>query len=229
MNVSAVDVIQLIGAIGVGLFYPMQNWRAFVTRTPTGLSFLAFSMIAVGVAGYLALGIRLQAPIFYGLNGSCLVFVVLLLTLMWLRSVDLCWKERAAGLLILSAGFSGLLAVNFLAKDIAPTVSGWMGFAGIVGFYPLQNGKLFLKRDSTGLSLAAFLALFIGLSSLTVFGMFIADITVILGNGLCALGTLPILWGIIRWKNKKQQAASRLVLFPGHYADLTGSAILCII
>ena len=69
-----------------------------------------------------------------------------------------------------------------------------------MGFYPIQNIQLFIKRDPTGLSFIAFISLFIGLCGLTVFGVLIGDVTVILGNGITALATLPILWGIARWK-----------------------------
>ncbi len=197
---TIVETMQLVGAIGIGLFYPIQNWRAFVTRKPIGLSFLAFSIIAVGVAGYLALGVRLGTPIFWSLNASNLFFEILLLLLIWFWSPALSTKERAAGLIVMAVGFSTIVSANLFLEEYATSISGWLGFAGVVGFYPVQNAQLFIKRDPTGLSLTAFSSLFVGLCGLTVFGVFIGDKTVILGNGLTALGTLPILWGIVRWK-----------------------------
>lgn len=197
---SFAEAMQLIGAVGTGLFYPIQNWRAFVTRKPIGLSFLAFSVIAVSVGGYLSLGLHLKAPIFWGLNASNLVFAILLLVLLWFWSRTLSIKERVAGLLVMATGFSTLAAVNILFEQNAAAISGWIGLAGIVGFYAIQNAQLFIKRDPTGLSFVAFASLFVGLCGLTAFGVFISDTTVILGNGITALGTLPILWGILRWK-----------------------------
>src|SRR3989338_7144277 len=106
-----VALAQWIGAIGIGLFYPIQNWRAFVTRNPVGLSFFAFSSIAVGVAGYISLGIKLGTPIFYGLNSVNLFFVFLLLGLMWRCSSSLLKKERMAGILVLVVGLSSLVVI----------------------------------------------------------------------------------------------------------------------
>lgn len=197
---SIVEIMQLVGAIGIGLFYPMQNWRAFITRKPVGLSFLAFSVIAVGVAGYLALGVRLGTPIFWGLNASNLFFEILLLLIMWFWSPMLSAKERIAGLTILAVGFLTLAATNIFLEQHAASISGWIGLAGVIGFYPIQNAKLFISRDPTGLSLTAFASLFIGLCGLTAFGVLIRDITIILGNGITALGTLPLIWGIVWWK-----------------------------
>jgi len=192
--------MQLVGAIGVGLFYPIQNWRAFVTRKPIGLSFLAFSVLAVGIAGYLALGLHLGTPIFWSLNISSLVFDILLLGLIYFWSPSLSIKEKIAGLLVIAIGFSTLSAVNIFWEQYAISVSGWMGFVGVVGFYPIQNAQLFRRRDPTGLSFTGFTSLFIGLCGLTIFGALINDMTIIFGNGITALGTLSILWAIARWK-----------------------------
>jgi len=200
MGIPTIELMQWIGAIGIGLFYPIQNWRVLLTRKPIGLSFLAFSFITVGVAGYLALGVRLAAPIFYGLNTSNLIFATMLLLAMWLWSPTLKSRERALGLLVLFVGLSGLAAVNLFAAGIALAISGWIGLVGVIAFYPIQNTKLFLTRNPTGLSFVAFFSLFVGLCALTVFGFLIDDITIILGNGFTALGTLPILWGIAHWK-----------------------------
>lgn len=197
-----ITLMQWIGAVGIGLFYPIQNWRAFVAKNPVGLSFLAFSSIAIGIAGYISLGIRLEKPIFYGLNSLNLFFAFLLLGLIWRCSSSLSKRERVAGIIVLVVGLFSLAAINIWMVDIAPTVSGWIGLAGIVGFYPIQNARLFKSRDPTGLSLTACIFLFIGLCSLAVFGVMINDITVSLGNGLTALGTIPILYGILRWNKK---------------------------
>ena len=202
MGVPTIELMQWIGAIGIGLFYPIQNWRVFMTRKPIGLSFLGFSFIAVGVAGYLALGVRLATPIFYVLNISNLIFVTMLLLAMWFWSPSLKSWERVLGLLVLFVGLSGLAAVNLFAASIATTTSGWIGLIGIVAFYPIQNTKLFLTRNPTGLSFVAFFSLFVGLCGLTAFGFLVDDITIILGNGFTALGTLPILWGIVHWKKQ---------------------------
>ena len=193
---------QWVGAIGVGLFYPIQNWRAIVTRNPIGLSFLAFSAIGVGLFGYISLGIHLGTPVFYGLNIVNLLFVFLLLGLMWRSSSPPSKKERTAGILVLAIGAASVVAVNLWMAGVAATVSGWIGLAGIVSFYPIQNAKLLKSHDPTGLSLTAFIALFLGLCSLTVFGVVVKDITVTLGNGLTALGNIPIICGILFWKKK---------------------------
>ncbi len=198
---DTIALTQWIGAIGIGLFYPIQNWRAFTTKNPVGLSFLAFSAIAVGVAGYISLGVRLGTPIFYGLNSINLIFVFLLLGLIWRCSSLLSKKERLFGTIVLIVGLSGLVAVNLLAADVAKW-SGWIGLAGIIAFYPAQNAKLFKSRDPIGLSLTACVSLFIGLCGLAVFGVLINDATVALGNGLSALGTIPIIYGILRWNKK---------------------------
>ncbi len=204
MDWSLSEVMQLAGAIGIGAFYPIQNWRLFVDRKVIGLSFLAFATLMVGVAGYIALGIRLDTPIYYAMNISNLIFAIAILAAIWFWSQSLSGKERAAGLSILVVGFSALLIVNLLAKDIAPIVSGWIGFGGIFAFYPIQNAKLFKTRDPTGLSLTAFSSLFVGLSALTIFGVLVDNVAIILGNGLTAIGTLPILYGIVAWKKDRR-------------------------
>ncbi len=110
--ISAITLTQWIGAIGVGLFYPMANWRAFVSRRPVGLSFLAFAVLAVGVAGYTALGFLLGTYIFAGLNAVSLVFEAFLLGLMWFWSSGLRCRERVLGLSVLAVGFALLMAIN---------------------------------------------------------------------------------------------------------------------
>jgi len=74
---------------------------------------------------------------------------------------------------------------------------GWIGMAGIIAFYPVQNFDLFRKKDPTGLSLIAFISLAIGLAFYALLGFLVNDLTIILGNGITFLGSLPIIWVII--------------------------------
>ena len=202
---SLIELTQWIGAIGVGLFYPMQNWRAFASRNPAGLSFLGFSFILVGILGYLLLGIHLGTPVFAFMNFSNFIFTTSLLVLMWKYSAVLSPTERNAGICVMLGGALMLLLIHAFFFETAATVSGVVGLVGIVLFYPIQNSKLFLTKDPTGLSFAAFLALYMGAGSLTIFGALIQDMSVIIGNGFSALGTLFVLLGILRWKDRAKQ------------------------
>jgi uncharacterized protein with PQ loop repeat len=194
-------IAQWLGTVGIVSFYPIQNWRLFMTRNPVGISFLAFCCIVVGVAGYLALGVRLElVGLAFG-NASNFFFASCLLLIVWFRSSTLTVKERVAGLLVLISGLGFLLTMNLLSSEaIAIKVSGWTGLTGIVAFYPIQNAVLFRKKDPTGLSLLAFATLTIGLVFYTILGFLVYDITIIAGNGLTAIGSMVVICMILRYR-----------------------------
>lgn len=188
------DIIQWLGTAGIVAFYPLQNWRLALTRNPVGLSFLAFCFLVVGIAGYLALGLHLKLwGIVIG-NSSNLFFASLILLIIWFRSSVLAGKERAAGVSVLIAGIGFLALAHIIwSREAAASIVGWVGMFGVIGFYPPQNFSLFKKRDPTGLSLAAFVSLALGLVLYTVLGFMVGDLTLILGNGITFLGSLPII------------------------------------
>ncbi len=197
-----VDIAQWLGTLGIVAFYPLQNWRLISTRNPVGLSFLAFSFIAVGIAGYLALGIHLKLLGLTVGNASNFFFASLILLLVWFRSPVLSRAERAAGILVLFVGLGFLTTLHVVTSlETAASLVGWVGMAGIIAFYPVQNFDLFRKKDPTGLSLIAFTSLAVGLAFYALLGFLVNDLTIILGNGITFLGTLPIIW-VIATKGK---------------------------
>ena len=201
-----VFLAQWLGTICIVAFYPIQNWRLFLTRNPIGLSFLAFSFIAVGISGYLALGLHLGLVGLTVGNASNLIFATLILVIVWFRSPLLHVREKVLGLLVLAAGLGALITVQLAASPaFAQGASGWLGFAGIVAFYPVQNSDLFRKKDPTGLSLLAFVSLAIGLACYTLLGFLVNDVTIIAGNGVSLLGSLPIIYMIVRYQNRMLQ------------------------
>lgn len=198
---SLINFFQWIGVIGIGLFYVLQNWRAFASRNPAGLSFVGFCVLAVGVSAYVLLGFYLNTPIFLAVNALALAFDISLLALMLFHSATLSSEECATGLVVLIVGISALFAFQTTYSPAAATsIFGWIGLAGTIAFYPIQNAKIFIKRDPTGLSLSAFVSLLVGVVGLTVFGILIGDKSVLFGNLFSAVGAVGILWGIIRWK-----------------------------
>lgn len=196
-----IDVVQWTGLVFITLFYPIQNWRLVVTRQPIGISFLAFSLLAVGIGGYAFLGLYLEL---WGLMAGNLLNIffcgtILLMVLMW--SPTLSSSERFWGLLVLVGGFLFLVATHLLMpRDVAVSVVGWVGMVGIIAFYPVQNLTLLKNQDPTGLSRAAFASLVIGLALYTILGFLVRDLTLILGNGLSFLGTVVVLFFILRGK-----------------------------
>ena len=194
-------IAQWLGTVGIVSFYPIQNWRLFLTRNPIGISFLAFCCIVVGVAGYLALGVRLELAGLAAGNASNFFFACCLLLIVWFRSSTLTVRERVAGLFVLVSGLGFLLAMNLLSsRAIAIAVSGWTGLTGIVAFYPIQNAVLFRKKDPAGLSLLAFATLTIGLVFYTILGFLVHDITIIVGNGLTAIGSIVVIYMVLRYR-----------------------------
>ena len=193
------DIIQWLGTAGIVAFYPLQNWRLIFTRNPVGLSFLAFSFIAVGIAGYFALGLHLGLlGLVFG-NVSNFFFASLILLLVWFRSSALTRKERAAGICVLIVGIGFLVLLHMIAsRETAASLVGWVGMFGVIAFYPVQNFNLFRKKDPTGLSLAAFVSLAGGLALYALLGFIVGDLTILLGNGITFLGSLPIILMILR-------------------------------
>ena len=110
------NVIQWLGTVGIAAFYPIQNWRLVLARNPVGLSFLAFSFLAVGIAGYIALGLHLGLVVLAGGNMSNLVFASVILLLIWFRSSALTQKERVAGLSVLIIGIGFLALLHMIAS-----------------------------------------------------------------------------------------------------------------
>src|SRR3989338_2834658 len=197
------DLAQWIGTVGIVAFYPIQNWRLLFTRNPVGLSFLAFALIAVGISGYLALGMHLGLVGLFRSNTSNLAFATLILLIVWFRSQGLRATERAAGLLTLIVGFGALIVIHLAASPIfASTAAGWLGLSGVVAFYPIQNANLFRTKDPTGLSLLAFACLTVGLAFYALLGFLVKDITIIIGNGVTFLGSLVVIYMIIRYRKK---------------------------
>lgn len=194
---------QWLGTVGVSGFYPLQNWRLFFTRNPVGLSFLAFAFLTVGVAGYLTLGIRLGLLGLFAGNAINLPFVLAIVAIVLFRSAALKRRERLTGLAVLFLGLGALLGINlFGAPALAQNASGWFGLVGVLTFYPVQNAVLFRSRNPAGLSLIAFASLAVGLAGYTALGVLVRDVTLILGNGLSFLGSLPILYMIVRYRNR---------------------------
>lgn len=193
---------QWLGTVGVSGFYPLQNWRLFFTRNPVGLSFLAFTFITVGVAGYLTLGIQLGILGLTVGNAINLGFALPILFLILLRSKTLTTRERLGGFLVLAAAFVTFAWLVLLEGSVLEAAAGWIGLTGVLAFYPLQNAALFRSKDPAGLSLVAFISLAAGLACYTALGLLLRDITIILGNGLTFIGTLPILYMIVRYRNR---------------------------
>jgi len=198
-----VFITQWLGTAGVVAFYPIQNWRLFLTRNPIGLSFFAFCLLSVGVAGYLALGLHLGLRGLAAGNAVNFFFVGVILTLLWFRSEALRLPERIAGLTVLLAGLGGLALVNLWGPGgFAEGFSGWLGLGGVVAFYPVQNFDLFRKKDPRGLSLLAFGVLAVGAAFYTLLGFLVRDVTVIIGNGFATLGALLTIYLILRYAIK---------------------------
>jgi len=197
-----VMLAQWLGTVGVSGFYPLQNWRLFFTRNPVGLSFLAFAFITVGVAGYLTLGIQLGLLGLIVGNAINLGFALPILAIILLRSKTLTARERSRGLLVLGTAFVAFAWLLLLGGAVLETAAGWIGLAGVLAFYPIQNASLFRSKDPTGLSLVAFASLAVGLAGYTMLGVLVGDITIILGNGLTFIGTLPILFMIVRYRKR---------------------------
>ena len=198
-----VFLAQWLGAICIAVFYPAQNWRLVVTRNPIGLSFLAFSFISIGIAGYLALGLHLGLVGLTAGNASNFAFAILILLIIWRKSSALAMRERIAGLSVLLAGFGALAVLHLVTSQVfAQTASGWLGLTGIVAFYPVQNADLFRKKDPTGLSLFAFVSLAIGLAFYALLGFLVDDVTIIAGNGITFLGSLPVIYMIVRYRKQ---------------------------
>ena len=195
------NVIQWLGTVGIAAFYPIQNWRLVLARNPVGLSFLAFSFLAVGIAGYIALGLHLGLVVLAGGNMSNLVFASVILLLIWFRSSALTQKERVAGLSVLIIGIGFLALLHMIAsRETAASIVGLVGMFGIIAFYPVQNYSLFKKRDPAGLSLLAFVSLAVGLAFYVWLGFIVRekDLTILIGNGVTFLGTLLIILLILR-------------------------------
>lgn len=74
-----------------------------------------------------------------------------------------------------------------------------VGVVGIAAFYPLQNGKLFMTRDPAGLSLPAFVSLFIGVVGFTVLGFLMRKPSLLVANGVGAVFTAATIAGILLW------------------------------
>lgn len=200
-----IDIAQWGGLIFIGLFYPIQNWRLLRTLQPVGISFLGFSLIAVGIFGYALLGFYLELwGVMIG-NVINLVFCGAILWIVWKWSKALSSRERRTGLIVLVGGFASLTAVHLLMpRDMAITAVGWIGMLGIIAFYPVQNYTLFEKKDPTGLSLLAFSSLVIGLALFTLLGFLVGDMTLIWGNGLSFLGTVLVLYFILHGKQSTE-------------------------
>ncbi len=197
------NIIEWLGTAGIVAFYPLQNWRLILTRNPVGISFLAFSFVAIGTAGYLALGIHLDILGLVIGNASNFFFASLILLLVWFRSSALTRRERIAGLSVFIIGIGFLSILHMIAsRETAASIVGWVGMFGVIAFYPAQNFKLFKRKDPTGLSLVAFVSLAAGLAFYTLLGFVVKDTTIILGNGVSFLGCLPIIWMILRKKKR---------------------------
>jgi len=193
------DIIQWLGTVAIVAFYPLQNWRLILTRNPVGLSFLAFCFIAIGIAGYLVLGLHLGLLGLVLGNASNFFFASLILLLLWFRSSALAGKERAAGISVLITGIGFLVLLHVIApRETAASLVGWVGMFGIIAFYPVQNFNLFKQKDPTGLSLSAFVSLACGLCLYAILGFMVEDLTLILGNGITFLGSLSIIAMILR-------------------------------
>lgn len=75
----------------------------------------------------------------------------------------------------------------------------WIGTAGIVLFYPIQNVKLFVTQDPTGLSLPAFVALTVGCAAFAVFGWRIRAWGLLVTNTIGCCFSAAIVAGILVW------------------------------
>lgn len=203
-----IDVVQWGGLIFIGLFYPIQNGRLLFTRQPIGISFLAFSFLAVGIGGYALLGFYLE--LWGVMIGNILnaFFCATILWIVWKWSQTLSSGERDKGLLVLVGGFLFLAAIHLLMpRDVAVSVVGWVGMVGIIAFYPVQNYTLFKKKDPAGLSLVAFSSLVVGLALYTILGFLVGDLTIILGNGASFFGTVLVLFFILRGNQSTEKSS----------------------
>jgi len=52
MRISAPKALEWVGMAGITLFYPLQDWKLFTTRDPTGLSLPAFISVGVGCVAF---------------------------------------------------------------------------------------------------------------------------------------------------------------------------------
>lgn len=85
MRLNVNHIADLVGMIGIILFYPFQNIQLFLNRDATGLSLPAFVSLLFGCAGFLVLGLRTRA---YGLlvaNAVACTFTVAIIIgiLLW--------------------------------------------------------------------------------------------------------------------------------------------------
>lgn len=52
MRISATKALEIVGMVGITLFYPLQDWKLFTTRDPAGLSLPAFVSVGIGCAAF---------------------------------------------------------------------------------------------------------------------------------------------------------------------------------
>ena len=207
---SLIDISQWAGMALIGLYFPLQNWRLILTRNPLGISFLAFAFLMAGIAGYISLALHLGLVGLAAGNISNFIFTALILFLVWKRSSALSKKEQLAGFIILALAVLFLTAINTVGRQNAVALSGIMGAAGIVAFYPVQNFDLLRKRDPAGLSLMAFIFLAVGLFFYTLLGFLVDDTTIIIGNGFSLVGSLIAIGIILRYRHKPAPALPRV-------------------